>query len=94
LVDVVGDNAVVYNDFNDPGRVVVVSPSGETTIHEPPETASFVAASPTRSVWIAGDRVAPGGSILIGVGETVLVVADDGDTTSIPVPAGAGGRWA
>jgi hypothetical protein len=94
LVDVVGDNAVVYNDFNDPGSVSVVSPSGETTILEPPETASFVAASPTRSVWIAGDRDTPGGSILVGVGETVLVVADDGDTTSIPVPAGAGGRWA
>lgn len=94
LVDVVGDNAVAYNDFNDPGRVVVVSPSGETTILEPPETASFVAASPTRSVWIAGDRVTPDGSILVGVGETVLVVADDADTTSIPVPAGAGGRWA
>ncbi|MGH9262290.1 MAG: hypothetical protein ACRD08_20720, partial [Acidimicrobiales bacterium] len=94
LVDVVGDNAVVYNDFNDPGRVVVVSPSGETTIHEPPATASFVAASPTRSVWIAGDRVTPEGSILVGVGETVLVVADDGNTTSIPVPAGVGGRWA
>jgi hypothetical protein len=94
LVDVVGDNAVAYNDFNDPGSVVVVSPAGETTILEPPETASFVAASPSRSVWIAGDRVTPDGSILVGVGETVLVVADDGDTTSIPVPAGAGGRWA
>jgi hypothetical protein len=94
LVDVVGDNAVVYNDFNDPGSVVVVSPSGETTILEPPETASFVAATPTRSVWIAGERVTPDSSTLVGVGETVLVVADDGDTTSIPVPAGAGGRWA
>jgi hypothetical protein len=94
LVDVVGDNAVAYNDFNDPGSVVVVSPSGETTILDPPDTASFVAASPTRSVWIAGDRVTPNGSILVGVGETVLVVADDGDTTSIPVPAGAGGQWA
>ncbi len=94
LVDVVGDYAVAYDDFNDPGRVVVVSPAGETTILEPPETASFVAASPSRSVWIAGDRVTPDGSILVGVGETVLVVADDGDTTSIPVPAGAGGRWA
>jgi hypothetical protein len=94
LVDVVGDNAVAYNDFNDPGSVVVVSPAGETTILEPPETASFVAASPSRSVWIAGDRVTPDGSILVGVGETVLVVADDGDTTSIPVPTGAGGRWA
>jgi hypothetical protein len=94
LVDVVGENAVVYNDFNAPGSVVEVSPSGETTILEPPETASFVAASPTRSVWIAGDTVTPDGSILVGVGETVLVVADDGDTTSIPVPAGAGGRWA
>jgi hypothetical protein len=94
LVVVVGDNAVVYNDFNDPGTAVVVSPSGETTILEPPETASFVAASPTRSVWIASDSVTPDGSILVGVGETVLIVADDGDMTSIPVPAGAGGRWA
>ena len=94
LVDVIGDSAVAYNDFNDPGSVVVVSPAGETTILEPPETASFVAASPSRSIWIAGDRVTPDGSILVGVGETVLVVADDGDTTSIPVPAGVGGRWA
>lgn len=94
LVDVVDDNAVAYNDIDDPGRVVVVSPAGEMTILEPPEAASFVAASPSRSVWIAGDRVTPDGSILVGVGETVLVVADDGDTTSIPVPAGAGGRWA
>jgi hypothetical protein len=94
VVDVIGDNAVLYKDSNDPGSVVVVSPSGETRILEPPETASFVAASPTRSVWIAGDRVTPDGLILVGVGETVLVVADDGNTTSIPVPAGAGGRWA
>ena len=94
MVDVIGDNAVLYKDSNDPGSVVVVSPSGETRILEPAETASFVAASPTRSVWIAGDRVTPDGLVLVGVGETVLVVADDGDTTSIPVPAGAGGRWA
>jgi hypothetical protein len=94
LVDVTGDNAVVYEDSNEPGRVVMVTPSGETRVLEPPETASFVGASPTRSVWIAGDRVTPDGLILTGVGETVLVVADDGDTTSIPVPAGAGGRWA
>jgi hypothetical protein len=94
VVDVIGDNAVLYKDSNDPGSVVVVSPSGETRILEPAETASFVAASPTRSVWIAGDRVTPDGLALVGVGETVLVVADDGDTTSIPVPAGAGGRWA
>ena len=94
VVDVIGDNAVLYKDSNDPGSVVVVSPSGETRILEPAETASFVAASPTRSVWIAGDRFTPDGLVLVGVGETVLVVADDGDTTSIPVPVGAGGRWA
>ena len=93
LVDVIGDNAVVYNDFHDPGSVAVVSPSGKTTILEPPRDG----------IVRSRHRHGRSGRRRQGhtqrqhsrrVGETILVVADDGDTTSIPVPATAGGRWA
>lgn len=87
LIGVAGDSAVLQNGDNNHASVIIVTPAGETSVVERPGPASFVAASPTRSVWLTGVTTA-------GIGQSVLVVGDDGETTSIPVPDGAGGRWA
>lgn len=84
LVDVVGDDAVVY-----PGpvsgippitNILRVSSDGKTSPVEPPEPASYIGGTSDHSVWIAMDPDGPFG------GDRVLLVGNDGDTTSVPVP--------
>lgn len=104
LVDVVGESAVLHPaafkpaggggllSELEPGHdMLVVSPSGETTTLEAPEPASFVAATPGQSIWIAGDLRFR--DAYCPCGDRVLVVADDGTTTSVPVPEGEDGQW-
>ena len=93
LVDVVGDNAVAYNDLRSRQRGRGIA-SGRD---DHPRTArnGIVSSPPARHARSGSPATGPHPTaVLVGVGETVLVVADDGDTTSCPVPAGAGGRWA
>jgi hypothetical protein len=100
LVGVTGDNALLYDGNNNHGRVRMVSPSGDTTLLEPPpgtveapSEASFVSADTTRSVWLVDNRDWPPGISSQGLGQTVLIVGPGGDTTEIPVLADDGSIW-
>jgi hypothetical protein len=100
LVGVTGDAALLLYGYNNHGRVLMVSPTGETTPLEPPAgsvdpsgRASFVGADPTRSVWLLDAQAMPPGWTRDGLGQTVLIVGPGGDTTEIPVPTGDDALW-
>jgi hypothetical protein len=93
LVGVTGDAALIQ-DGGRYDRVLMVSPSGETTPLEPPagslapsSRAWFVGADPTRSVWLLDTQARQ------GLGQTVLIVGPGGDTTEIPVPTDDDALW-
>jgi hypothetical protein len=93
LVGVTGD-AALLQDGGKYDRVLMVSPTGETTPLEPPagslapsSRAWFVGADPTRSVWLLDTQARQ------GLGQTVLIVGPGGDTTEIPVPTGDDALW-
>ncbi len=100
LVGVTGDNALLHDGYNNHGRVRMVSPSGETTLLEPPpgaldppSRASFVGADTTRSVWLIDSQELPPGISSQGLGDTVLIVGPGGETTEIPVLEDDGSIW-
>jgi hypothetical protein len=103
LVDVDGENAIVHPAAIksigagtatelEPGHdMLMITPAGGTSTLAAPEGASFVTRAAGRTIWIAGgirfrDAYCP-------CGDQVTVVADDGTTTTVPVPDGEGGQW-
>lgn len=102
LVDVDGDNAILHPAAIkaagagtvielEPGYdMLAVAPSGETTTLEAPEPASFVTRTQGQTIWIAGDIRFRDASCPCG--DRVLVVADDGTTTAIPLPDNEGSQ--
>jgi hypothetical protein len=81
LAAAIGDRVVIHPAYGAPTtEVLVMSPSGDTTTLEAPEPATFVAATPAHSVWLAGVPDTEWS------GDKLLIVDNEGGTTEVPTP--------
>ena len=80
LLEAVGDDATVVVGRGGPDEQVLrFSPSGRTSVIEPPEPAIFLMATPAHTVWAAS-------------GNRLLIVNANGSVTTVAAPDA--GEWA